>query len=74
MRYNLKKDKRCDIIKQTKREVHNMKTNSLDKRYCSIEDSLVDSCKEVKLMREGKKKKRSFSDLLKDIEKWNNEN
>ena len=61
----MKKDKRCDIIKQTKREVYNMKTNSLDKRYCS---------KEVKLMREGKKKKRSFSDLLKDIEKWNNEN
>ncbi len=36
-------------------------------RPCSIQESIIQSCKEVKLMREGKKKKtswKSFSDEL----------
>ena len=40
-----------------------------NERYCSIRESLIESCKEVKLMREGKLPKRNWADTKKKLEK-----
>lgn len=42
-------------------------------RPCTISESIIQSCKEVKSMREGKTPKRSLSDLFTNIEKWSKE-
>ncbi|WP_171903827.1 hypothetical protein [Cellulosilyticum sp. I15G10I2] len=36
-------------------------------RYCTIEESLRESMKEVKLMREGKLPKRSWAESMKEL-------
>lgn len=41
-----------------------------DKRYCTVEESIKQSFKEIKLMREGKKQKNTLDDLWKNIAKW----
>ena len=35
----------------------------MEKRYISVEQSLIDSCKEVKAMREGKKPEHTWDEL-----------
>lgn len=42
-------------------------------RPCTISESIIQSCKEVKNMREGKIPKRSLNDLFANIEKWSKE-
>ena len=42
-------------------------------RPCTISESIMQSCKEVKNMREGKTPKRSLNDLFTNIEKWSKE-
>ncbi|MBD5548103.1 MAG: hypothetical protein HDQ97_12000 [Lachnospiraceae bacterium] len=42
-------------------------------RPCTISESIMQSCKEVKDMREGRIPKRSLNDLFANIEKWNKE-
>lgn len=42
-------------------------------RPCTIAESIMQSCKEVKNMREGKASKRSLSELFANIEKWSKE-
>ena len=42
-------------------------------RPCTISESIMQSCKEVKDMREGRTPKRSLNDLFANIEKWNKE-
>lgn len=42
-------------------------------RPCTISESIMQSCKEVKNMREGKIPKRSLDDLFANIEKWSKE-
>ena len=42
-------------------------------RPCTISESIMQSCKEVKNMREGKAPKRSLSELFINIEKWSKE-
>lgn len=42
-------------------------------RPCTISESIIQSCKEVKDMREGRTPKRSLNDLFANIEKWNKE-
>lgn len=42
-------------------------------RPCTISESIMQSCKEVKNMREGKIPKRSLNDLFTNIEKWSKE-
>lgn len=42
-------------------------------RPCTISESIMQSCKEVKNMREGKIPKRSLNDLFANIEKWSKE-
>ena len=42
-------------------------------RPCTISESIMQSCKEVKNMREGKIPKSSLNDLFVNIEKWSKE-
>lgn len=42
-------------------------------RPCTISESIMQSCKAVKSIREGKTPKRSLNDLFANIEKWNKE-
>lgn len=42
-------------------------------RPCTISESIMQSCKEVKNMREGRTPKRSLNDLFANIEKWTKE-
>ena len=42
-------------------------------RPCTISKSIMQSCKEVKDMREGRTTKRSLNELFANIEKWNKE-
>jgi len=42
-------------------------------RPCTISESLIQSCKEVKSMREGRTPKRSLNELFVNIEKWSKE-
>lgn len=42
-------------------------------RPCPISESIMQSCKEVKNMREGRTPKRSLNDLFANIEKWSKE-
>lgn len=39
-------------------------------RYCTVRESLEDSLKEVKDIREGKKEKMTLDDLFNNIDKW----
>lgn len=43
---------------------------TMECRPCSISESLLQSCKEVKLMREGKSPKRNLEDLFSNINEW----
>ena len=42
-------------------------------RPCTISESIMQSCKEVKNMREGRMPKRFLNDLFTNIEKWSKE-
>lgn len=42
-------------------------------RPCTISESIMQSCKEIKSMREGRIPKRSLSELFENIEKWSKE-
>ena len=42
-------------------------------RPCTISESIMQSCKEVKNMREGRAPKRSLNDLFANIDKWSKE-
>ena len=55
------------------REKQTMSVTANLERPCTIAESIMQSCKEVKDMREGKTPKRSLNDLFANIEKWNKE-
>jgi len=59
-----------DEVKHNKKEEQAM---SAAMRPCTISESIMQSCKEVKNMREGKTPKRSLNDLFTNIEKWSKE-
>lgn len=48
-------------------------TVAREERYCSVEESIRESFKEIKLIHEGKRKKNSLDDLWKQIEEWKKE-
>ena len=50
-----------------------MRVVANSERPCTISESIMQSCKEVKNMREGKTPKRSLNDLFANIEKWSKE-
>ena len=41
--------------------------DELIERYCSIEESLIESCKEMKLMREGKIPKKTWREFREEL-------
>lgn len=47
------------------------KMDAVIKRHCTPSESLAQSLKEMKLMREGKTKKRTWDDLKKELKKEN---
>lgn len=47
--------------------------NKDNSRYCSVKESLIESCKEVKLMTSGKKPKTSWREHKQDILKMKEE-
>lgn len=55
------------------KEEHTMSVAANLERPCTISESIMQSCKEVKSMREGKIPKRSLNDLFENIEKWSKE-
>lgn len=57
-----------DDIK-TKEEADDMSTVTLDERYCTIQESIIESFKEVKLIREGKLPKKSWKDFMNEHKK-----
>lgn len=56
-----------------KKEEYAMNAPTNQARPCTIAESIMQSCKEVKNMREGKASKRSLSELFANIEKWSKE-
>ncbi len=50
-----------------------MYTDIKQARPCTISESIIESCKEMKSMREGKTPKRSLNELFANIEKWSKE-
>lgn len=60
-------------LKFTKKEERAMSAVMDQTRPCTILESITESCKEVKSMREGRTPKRSLSDLFANIEKWSKE-
>ncbi len=47
--------------------------NTTIQRPCSVKDSIVQSCKEVKLMREGMLPKKSWKELKEELKKIKDE-
>lgn len=47
--------------------------NNDNQRYCSVEESLIESCKEVKLMMNGEKPKLSWKERKQEILKMKEE-
>ena len=65
--------KKTGESKVVKKEEQAMSVAANLERTCTISESIMQSCKEVKNMREGKSPKRSLNDLFANIEKWSKE-
>lgn len=66
------------ILYRNKRKHAEMEGQKMDAamnstRPCTISESIMQSCMEVKNMHEGKTPKRSLSELFPNIEKWSQE-
>lgn len=59
--------------KQAVKEAQKMDATMDSTRPCTISESIMQSCIEVKSMREGKTPKRSLGDLFASIEEWSKE-
>ena len=44
-----------------------------EKRYCTIEESIIESCKEINLMRKGLLPERTLDDLWAELDKLEKE-
>lgn len=62
-----------DELKHIKKEEQAMSAVINQARPCTISESIIESCKEVKSMREGRTPKHSLSELFANIEKWSQE-
>lgn len=58
---------------QNREEDGMIKAAANQSRPCTISESVLQSCKEVKLMREGKVPKLSLGSLFSDIQEWSEE-
>ncbi len=50
-----------------------IKIDKESERYCSVSESIIESYKEVKLMREGKISKKSWKELKEELKNIKNE-
>lgn len=41
-----------------------------EKRYCTVQESLTESCKEVKLIRKGKFPEKTWEEFVPTLRKW----
>lgn len=57
-------------VQYTKKEEQAMSATMNQARPCTISESIMQSCKEVKSMREGRTPKRSLNELFANIDKW----
>lgn len=62
-----------DKLRHIKKEEQAMSAVIDQARPCTISESIIESCKEVKSMREGRIPKRSLNELFAKIEKWSKE-
>lgn len=62
-----------DKLRHKKEEEQAMSAVIDQVRPCTISESIIESCKEVKSMREGRTPKRSLNELFANIEKWSKE-
>ena len=62
-----------DELKFVEKEVRVMGVIMEQTRPCTISESIMQSCKEMKSMREGRMPKRSLSELFENIERWSKE-
>lgn len=60
-------------LKHITKEEQAMSTAVNQARPCTISESIIESCKEVKNMRESRTPKRSLNELFANIEKWSKE-
>ncbi len=65
-------ENRDELIFEEK-EVQIMGMTIEQTRPCTISESIIQSCKEMKSMREGRTPKRSLSELFENIERWSKE-
>ena len=65
--------KNNDDVEHIKKEMHTMSAAMNQARPCTISESIIQSCKEVKSMREGRTPKRFLNELFANIEKWSKE-
>lgn len=65
--------KREKELKHITKEEQAMSAAVNQARPCTISESIIESCKEVKNMREGRTPKRSLNELFVNIEKWSKE-
>lgn len=63
----MSKDKNNIIVGKSMREDDTM--NAMAERYCPISESIIESCKEVKLMRDGKLPKKTWKELKEELKK-----
>ena len=66
-------DKKEDELQHIEKEEQAMSAVINQARPCTISESIIESCKEVKNMREGRIPKRSLSELFVNIDKWSKE-
>lgn len=67
----MKLNKNDDIMAKGEKD---MKANIVSvERPCTVRESIIQSCKEVKMMREGKTPIPSLDDLFDNISKWKDE-
>lgn len=62
-----------DSVEHIKKEERTMGATMNQARPCTISESIIQSCKEMKNMREGRTPKRSLNELFANIEKWSKE-
>ena len=65
--------KKMGKSKLVEKEEQTMSVIANLERPCTISESIIQSCKEVKSMREGRTPKRSLNELFANIEKWSKE-
>ena len=65
-----KKEKLSKMLIEKHRNIYEKLEDESTERYCTVSESLEQSLKEVKLMREGKIPKKTWREYREEWEKW----